>query len=118
MMFAAYSGRSSLIPCGANTRWNATRCSASLSTSVPSRSNSSAVLMMPGREDPKRSSHGRSDLPRREFRVAVAQELGLSPFARSDREDLVEDLFALVSDRDAVDDVSAIDVHVLDHSAV
>src|SRR5271170_5372536 len=100
MMFAAYSERSSLIPCGANMRWKATRCSASLSTSVPSRSNSSAVFMTPGRGDLRRS-HRRPDLPGCEFRVAVAQELGLRPFARSDRKNLVEDFPAFVGDRNA-----------------
>src|SRR5208282_6731411 len=115
MIFAAYSERSSEMPCGANTRWNATRCSASLSTSVPSRSNSSAVFN--SKEDHGRSSHRRSDLPGREFRVAIAQELGLRPFARSDRKNFVEDLPAFLGDRNPVDDIAAIDVHVLDHPA-
>src|SRR5580692_9844497 len=101
MIFAAYSERSSLMPCGANTRWNATRCSASLSTSVPSRSNKSAVFMTPGQEKQQRgSSHRCSDLPGRELRVAIAQKLGLGPLAGGDRENFVEDFPALVGDRD------------------
>src|SRR5580704_5100338 len=99
MIFAAYSERSSLIPCGANTRRNAARCSASLSTSVPSRSNRSAVFITSGRDNQRQSSHRRPDLPGREFRVAIAQELGLGAFARSNREDLVENLSALIGDR-------------------
>src|SRR6185437_725295 len=63
-------------------------------------------------------SHGRPDLPGGELRVAIAESLGLGLFTRSDRENFVEDLLALVSDRDAVDHVAAIDVHVLDHPAV
>src|SRR6185437_16159434 len=118
MMLAAYSRRSSLMPWGAKTRWKATRCPASLSTSVPSRSNRSAVFMSPGVSRASGSSHGRPDLPGIEFRVAVAEKLGLGLFARSDRENLVEDLLALLGDRDAVDHVAAIDVHVLDHPAV
>src|SRR6185437_13749691 len=116
MMLAAYSERSSSIPWGAKTRWKAMRCSASLSTSVPSRSNRSAVFI--GRAPPSGYSHGRPNLPGVELRVAIAECLGLGLLARSDRENLVEDLLALVRDRDAVDDVAAIDVHVLDHPAV
>src|SRR6185312_4738743 len=118
MMLAAYSRRSSLMPWGAKTRWKATRCPASLSISVPSRSNRSAVFMSPGVSRASGSSHGRPNLPGIEFRVAVAEKLGLGLFARSDRENLVEDLLALLGDRDAVDHVAAIDVHVLDHPAV
>src|SRR3984885_1524448 len=134
MIFAAYSAWSSSIPCGANTRWNATRCSGSLSTSVPSRSNSSAVFISLGlsrasalafpissrRRSTREStpSHCRSDLPGGEFRIAVSQEFRLRPLARSNRENLVEYLLALVGDRDAVKDVAAIDVHVLDHPAI
>src|SRR5579871_6037428 len=118
MIFAAYSERSSEIPCGPNTRWNAAKCSGSLSTSVPSRSNSSAVFMTPGRIGRGLRSHRCSDLPGREFGVAIAQELGLGPLARSDRKDLVEDFPALLRNRHAVDDVAAIDVHILDHPAV
>src|SRR3984957_1772717 len=134
MIFAAYSAWSSSIPCGANTRWNATRCSGSLSTSVPSRSNSSAVFISRGasgtfalafpissrRRSAREStpSHCRSDLPGGEFRIAVSQELGLGPLARSDRENLVENLFALVGDRDAVEEDGVIDFHALHHPAV
>src|ERR1051325_5556010 len=64
-----------------------------------------------------RNSHHGADLPRHEFKIAVAELLGLGPFARRYRQDLFEDLLALFGDRHTVDDVAAIDIHVIAHRA-
>src|SRR6202453_896274 len=76
------------------------------------------ILALSTPKGDRRSLHCRSDLPRGELRIAISQEFRLRPLARSDRENLFEDLLALVGNRDAVKNVAAIDVHVFDHPAV
>src|SRR5687768_6613454 len=63
--------------------------------------------------------HGRTDLPGHELVVAEAEELALGALPRGHGEHLAKDLLALRFDgRVAVDDVAAIDVHVLFHRGV
>src|SRR6516225_10805127 len=61
---------------------------------------------------PAASHHG-ADLPRDKFVVAIAELFRLGAFARSHRDHLVKNLAALLLDGDAVEDVAAVDVHVL-----
>src|SRR6516165_129836 len=63
-------------------------------------------------------SHRRSDRPRNELRIAIAELLGFRVLARGDSEHLLEDLAPLLEHRHAFDDVAAIDVHVVDHAAI
>src|SRR5689334_11886780 len=62
-------------------------------------------------------SHHGADLPGNELEIAVTEFHGLCAFAGCDRQHLPENLFTLVGDRHAVDDVAAIDVHVVAHGA-
>src|SRR5262245_14346784 len=64
------------------------------------------------------TSHGGADLPGHEFVVAVAQKLALGLFPRGDAQYGVENLLPLGLDRDAVENVAAIDIHVVEHAAV
>ena len=66
---------------------------------------------------PEALHHG-ADLPGHELGVAVAEFLRLRALAGGDPQQLGKDLAALFVDRDAVEDVAAVDVHVVDHAAV
>src|SRR4051794_8979274 len=58
-------------------------------------------------------SHHRADLPGDELVVAIAELLRLGALARGDGNHFLEDFAALFLDADAVEDVAAVDVHVL-----
>src|SRR5689334_25205272 len=62
--------------------------------------------------------HRGADLPGHELVVAVAQQLALALLSGRHPQDRLEDLLALVFDRHAVEDIAAVDVHVVEHAAI
>src|SRR5262249_5240526 len=71
----------------------------------------------------KASAHGVdlhhcADLPRHDLGVAIAELFGLRALAGSGRQHLAEDLLALLLYAHAVEDVAAVDVHVVDHARI
>src|SRR5262245_15044360 len=70
------------------------------------------------RRAPWPALHHRADDPGRELLLADARELALRALARSHRDDLFEDLTTDRRDRRALEDDTAVDVHVVDHVAV
>src|SRR5581483_3537151 len=95
--------------------WSSARTLPALAIAPPSELVPSSHSSVEGGQ---RASHRRPDLPGHELVVAVAQKLALGLLPRGDAQDGVEDLLALGLDRDAVEDVAAIDVHVVHHAAI
>src|ERR1041384_1389225 len=62
--------------------------------------------------------HHRADLPGYELGVAITEIFRLGARARRGRQNFPENLLALLLHGDAVEDVAAVDVHVVDHAGV
>src|SRR5690606_17759130 len=62
--------------------------------------------------------HRRADVPRHEFEVAIAELFGSRALPGGGPKDEIEDLPSLFLERNAVQDIAAVDVHVLPHLLV
>src|SRR5690349_14970405 len=72
----------------------------------------SRAWSLPGALSYVGGSHHRADLPGHEFVVAIAEGFRLRLLAGRNRNHLGENLSALLVDRDAIQNIAAVDVHV------
>ena len=62
--------------------------------------------------------HDRADLPGHELKFAVAEVFRFGVPARRDLQHLFENFLSLYFDRHSIEDVAAVDIHVVDHAAI